>query len=393
MKYFFRLLICTLTFSSILFADWTNLRGPNYNGSYQEAKINFKGRLSKKWELNHGKACSAPVILDGIVINSGNKNDIDYVVAVNLKDGKEKWRFEYPCKLHAKSFEGGPRATPLIHKGYIYTFSWDGKLHCLNFKNGKKIWSVDVQKKYKGVPPRWGYSGSPYITNNKLFLDIGGPSHSTLCLDAKTGKLIWGIGNTGAGYSQPIYYKQNILILNKAKRVIGFDYKTKKELWSLDWNISYDVHASMPTIIGDKLLLSSGYGDGRAALYDIKGKQPKELWKNSQIKTKMNSCTIYKDLIFGVSERGGAFAAKLGSGEILWKNKCSRKFGTLIVVNDILVIISDKGLVTLSKAAPQFEEITTAQPFKERCWVTPVYSDGVLLFKSNNGQVVAYDFK
>ena len=65
-----------------------------------------------------------------------------------------------------------------------------------------------------------------------------------------------------------------------------------RELWRIDWRTNYDCNASTPTVFDDKLFISTGYGGHRArgALFQLGDDQPRQIWLNQDLETRMNSC-------------------------------------------------------------------------------------------------------
>jgi AraC-like DNA-binding protein len=92
---------------------------------------------------------------------------------LNEADGKLLWKHEYGCP-YSVSYPAGPRATPLVSGGKVYTLGAEGNLCCLDARGGKLLWSRDFKKDY-GIPtPLWGFSAHPLLDGNKLVCLVGG---------------------------------------------------------------------------------------------------------------------------------------------------------------------------------------------------------------------------
>ena len=108
----------------------------------------------------------------------------------------------------------------------------------------------------------------------------------------------------------------------------------------------------------------------------------------------MSTCAVYKDHIYGVSERGSLFCASVKTGKSVWNENVAGKFGTLIIVNDIIVALSDKGnLITAKADASGYKPIASHQMLQGTCWVSPTYSNGYLFIKNNKGDTIAIKTK
>src|SRR6476661_4936287 len=126
------------------------------------------------------------------------------VLCLRASDGKELWKHEYDCPYKI-SYPSGPRTTPAIANGKVYTLGAEGNLLCLDAETGKPLWSKDLKKEYKIEAPHWGFSGHPLIDGNKLYCQVGGPGSVAVCLDKDSGREIWRAlaATPDAGYCPP----------------------------------------------------------------------------------------------------------------------------------------------------------------------------------------------
>ena len=71
------------------------------------------------------------------------------VLCLDADTGKEIWKHEYDCPYKKLSYPSGPRCTPTVHGGKVYTLGAMGHLFCLDAKDGKVIWSKELSKETK----------------------------------------------------------------------------------------------------------------------------------------------------------------------------------------------------------------------------------------------------
>lgn len=397
----FSTLAAICLFSNLASADdWPFFRGPNYNGVSAETGWNAKFGSSPKvaWKKNVGKGASGFVVVGNRAITMGNRNNEDVVSCFNPDDGSELWAFKYPCRFASRSFEGGTASTPTVDGESVYTLSYDGQINCIKLSDGKSVWKKNAVREYSGKPPSWKYAGSPLVMGNLVIFDIGGSGNSTLALDKATGKKVWGSGSEQAGYATPIPFKigksRGVLVF-KGKQLIALNAANGQKLWSMDWITSYNVNASSPTVTDNQFFVSSGYGGGRGALFPLTSKLPQPLWTNRGIKTKMSSCAIYQDHVYGVSEQGGrlmCMSMKKG-GQTVWKE---RGFGggTMMIAGGKLVVLSSTGELVIAEASPAgFKPLSRARVLGGRCWVNPVLANGRIYCKNNKGDLVCLDVR
>src|SRR5262249_30982576 len=136
------------------------------------------------------------------------KPDEEIVLCLNLANGRERWRSTYPAPYKlggpAHGFEG-PRATPAVADGRIYTFGISGILSCLDVRSGDVVWRKDFVKQYPETAPGWGTSASPLVTDGLCIVHVGGPNKGGLtAFDATTGVEKWCYDGDGPAYGSPI---------------------------------------------------------------------------------------------------------------------------------------------------------------------------------------------
>ena len=68
----------------------------------------------------------------------------------------------------------GPRCTPVVKDGRVYTLGTMGDLLCLEAATGKVVWSVNFVRDRDRRPPLWGFAAHPLLEGNKLICLVGG---------------------------------------------------------------------------------------------------------------------------------------------------------------------------------------------------------------------------
>jgi outer membrane protein assembly factor BamB len=109
-----------------------------------------------------------PVVAGETLFYGSSRNDS--VTAVDLKSGKERWRF----------FAEGPvRFAPLVHKGRVYFGADDGALYCLDVKTGNLQWrfvAAPTGRKVIGserVISVWPVRGGPVLVDGRIHFTVG----------------------------------------------------------------------------------------------------------------------------------------------------------------------------------------------------------------------------
>ncbi len=395
--------------------DWPFFTGPDYDNASKETKwkpywgagsnrSEFTGITSLPspniiWKAKVGTGAASFVVKGNRVVTSGAGRREETIFCFDLDTGKELWKFDFKCKFEKRMFDGGTAATPTIDGERVFNLSYDGQLHCLALADGKLLWKKHLIEDFGGKLSRWKYASSPLVQGELLILDNGGSGSSTLALDKKTGVKVWGQGKEGAGYATPTPVMQGgkpAVVMFKGKKLVAHDLKSGKRLWEVDWETNYDVNASSPIPLpNNRLLVSSGYDKGRAVLYDISGRKPKQLWRNDEIKTKMSSCVVHDGHLFAVcgDSDGQLICVSMKDGKTQWRQK-GFGFGTLALVGDKLIVLAESGNLVIAKAdGREYRLIIEEQVLGRKCWVKPVFAHGRLLIKNNKGLVNCIDMR
>ena len=241
----------------ILAGDWPHWRGPFMNGSSQE--VNLSKSWSKtenvKWIVDlPGPGSATPIITDSkVFMNSTDKNSDDLLAfCFDANNGKELWR-----RKVAESDRAAPRnnlatPSPVTNGKYVYFMFGSGDLAALDY-DGKIIWSRNIEDEFGNISQKYGYSSSPLLFENKLYVLVlrrdksyRSPQGSNLdsfilAINATTGKNIWKqIRESDVqdesldSYSSPILFQNSerseILVIG-ASYITSNDPETGKELW------------------------------------------------------------------------------------------------------------------------------------------------------------------
>jgi hypothetical protein len=171
--------------------DWPAWLGPKRDAVWRETGILDKfpaGGPKIRWRKPIGGGYAGPAVADGRVyvtqLAKGAENPknpflrdtvagTERVVCFNEADGNLLWTHEYPCPYQI-SYAAGPRTTPTVADGKVYTLGAMGDLFCLDAKTGKALWSKDFKKDYGIKPPTWGWSAHPLLDGDKLICVVGG---------------------------------------------------------------------------------------------------------------------------------------------------------------------------------------------------------------------------
>ena len=181
----------------------------------------------------------------------------------------------------------------------------------------------------------------------------------------------------------------------KGTHLVANALKNGRELWRVPWKNDYDVNASCPFQIGDKLFVSTGYPSGRSVLFQLTGKDPQELWRNDELKTKMSSCVERDGYVYGITEvKERLLCVSLKDGSIAWEQRGFTANGTLLIAGDHIIALTATGKVIIAKAdSAGYTEVSRASVLNEVCWVNPTLANARLYCRNNVGRLVCLDLR
>ncbi|MBI3944869.1 MAG: PQQ-binding-like beta-propeller repeat protein [Armatimonadetes bacterium] len=380
--------------AGVFAADWARFRGPQADGISAERGINKawgKKPPRTAWKVamsDQGHA--GPAVAAGRVYIVDHQGTNDVVRALDLRTGKDVWRFSYPDPQ--PSNYGFARCTPTVTGGRVYTLSRFGLVHCLDAKTGKKIWSQDLVRAFRGKPPTWLYSASVLVDGNRVVVCPGGPGPAIVALDRSTGKVLWkGGGSDIAGYGMlavaTIGGKRQYVAFT-GKSLIGVDPASGKTLWRFPWETRLDVNAAMPVVVGSSVFITSNYGRG-CALVDVSGGRAKARWENREIHSHFNTAVYSGGYLYSTSDPGYLVCLDAKTGRVAWKQRGFEKGGLVAVDGTLIVVDGAKGDVVMVSLTPSsYKELGRTKPLQgPGCWAPPVVADGMLLVRDKQSLV------
>ncbi len=342
-------------------ADWPQFLGPTRDGVYSGT---LPGRNPEKlWQISVGAGFAGPVIAQDKLILFHRLQNRETVEALNVKSGARVWSFSYETLYRDDfGFDEGPRATPVVSAGKIYTHGAEGMLTCLDFTTGKKIWQVDTKAQFKFAKGFFGAAAVPLVEGDKVILNVGGPQLAGIVAFHKdTGKVFWGATNDEAGYSSPtaatIGGTRHVLVLTRAG-LVSLDPLNGQVRFRMPWKSRNDasVNAAVPVVVNDLVFISSSYRTGATTL-QVTGNQFKPLWSGDESLSNHYATSVHKDgYLYGYhgrQENGQVFrCVELKTGKVMWEID-EFGAGSVILAGNDLLLMREGGELAWAAADPK----------------------------------------
>lgn len=382
--------------------DWPQWLGPQRDGVWREDGIleTFPaGGPKVRWRAPVSEGYSGPAVagdrvyITDRVLAANAKNPAspfsrnaiagtERVLCLDDATGKVIWAHEYDCPYRV-SYAAGPRTTPLVEAGKIYTLGTMGDLLCLNAATGAVIWSRNLPRDFHAKVPMWGFSAAPLLLDDMLISLVGGPGSVVVAFDKDTGAERWRALDAGEpGYCPPTLFEldgKRELIVWHPEAVNGIDPKTGKLLWSEKFPIKAGMTIATPRQAGDLLFLSCFYNGSMLLRVDPQRAKAEVVWKSHSkgetprltdaLHCVMDTPFLKDGYIYGVCSYGELRCLEAASGKRIWKSMQATTGGPeqrwanafLIPQGDRCFLFNEKGDLIIARLSPKgYEEISRA---------------------------------
>jgi outer membrane protein assembly factor BamB len=377
-------------------AAWPGFRGPHRDSVVRGVRIETDWSKSppvELWRRPIGPGWSSFASDGNLIYTQEQRGDEEIVSAYNLTTGAPVWRHSDAARFWESNGGAGPRATPTLSSGRVYTVGGTGILNALDARDGSVVWSRNVASDTRTQVPPWGIASSPLVIGD---LVIAAAAGSLAGYDAATGNPRWLGPTDGWGYSSPHLWTidgvAQVVLLNGAG-AIGVAPSDGTLLWTHAWPSDGMVQPAMieggDFLIGSGSGLSANTGMQRVTVARNSGKWAvTERWTSNGLKPYFNDFVVHNGHAFGFD--GSILACiDLNDGTRQWKGG-RYGHGQMILLpdQDVLLVLSEQGELALVRAAPDgFAEIARVPAIEGKTWNHPVLAGNILLVR--NGEEMA----
>lgn len=324
------------------------------------------------WRRPIGAGWSGFSVVGGFALTMEQRGDQELVSCYDLETGEPRWVHATPARYDQAVPGAGPRATPTVDDGWVYTQGATGRLLALDGATGDVMWQKDLLAEFGMSPEQeaaalpYGRSGSPLIVDDLVVVPAGGPPDgrrvSLVAYHKKTGDKVWEGGEDQISCSSPavatVAGVRQILIVNESS-ASGHEPATGRVLWSHPREGRSNANANVSQAVAvapDRVFLSKGYALGAELIQLVpKGDgtfASETLWKDSRVmRTKFTNVAIKDGYVYGLSD-GILECIELATGERQWKGG-RYHHGQILLVGDLLLVLSEDGEMFLVEATPE----------------------------------------
>ena len=396
-----------ITFSSLLVflgvsvvaqapASWPQWRGPARDGvaSGFSVPATWPAQLTRKWQAKVGAGHSSPVISGNRVILHSRIENREVVAAYDLDSGKQVWQdgvdAPYTMNPAARGHGPGPKSTPAIAGGRVFTLGISGIFSAHDLATGKLLW----RKNAPPTPPEFGTASSPLVDGNVVIAFLGGPGAGALsAMDVATGAERWRWTGDGPAYSSPIiatFAGTRQVIVQSQNKLVGVNAADGRLLWEVPVKTAYEQNSVTPVVVGD-LLIYAGLDIPTMAAAVTAGPDKRwsltHKWEHKGISMYMSTPTAVGTTIYGLSHksRGQFFAIAFDAarGKELWMTKGREAENASIVrAGNYVLLATTNGELIVARADPaKYDEVRRYTVTDSAMWAHPAFAGRTIIVK------------
>lgn len=375
---------------------WPGFRGPGRDSIIPGIRIKTDWSTSppvRLWRREIGPGWSSFAVRGDLIYTQEQRGEDEFVTCYDATTGKPVWAHHDLARFWESNAGAGPRATPTLHQGHVYTFGATGIVNALDAANGAVVWARNAATDAGVQTPGWGFASSPLVDGDLVIVAASG---KLVAYDIATGTPRWTGPNGGDSYSSPhlvtIDGVPQIMLMSSfgATSVSPADGKL---LWKYEWHSDTRIMQPAVTPDGDLVITAGdamgGVGVRRIAVtHGPAGWTAEERWTSAGLRPSFNDSVIHSGYVYGFN--GSILACiDLKDGTRKWKGG---RYGNgqllLLADQDLLLVTSEEGELALVKASPdQFTELAHFPAIEGKTWNHPVLAGDLLLVR--NGQEMA----
>jgi outer membrane protein assembly factor BamB len=377
-------------------AEWPGFRGPHRDGAVRGVQIETDWSKSPPvplWRRPIGPGWSSFAVHGDVLYTQEQRGDDELVAAYKVSTGDPVWRHRDSVRFWESNGGAGPRGTPTLSDGRVYSFGATGIVNALDARDGSLIWSRNAGTDTQVEVPGWGFSSSPLVIGDEVVVAASG---RLIAYDIADGKPRWLGPPEGGGYSSP--HLMTIdgvpqIVLSRGRRTTSVSPAHGAVLWE-HAAPQPGVSIVQPAFVNGDVLIAGGDAMGGSGIRRVaiahgpSGWSVEERWESRGLKPYFNDFVVHKGFAFGFD--GNILSCiSLEDGARKWKGG---RYGNgqmvLLADQDVLLVLSEEGELALVSATPdQFKELARFTALDGKTWNHPAIVGDTLLIR--NGQEMA----
>lgn len=384
--------------------DWPQWLGPRRDGSSQEPVPVWRQPPAVLWRQPVGEGHSSPVVAGGRVYlftqTPGKEEEV--LTAYEARQGTLLWQQRYPRRPFRSQFGTGPRATPAVAEGRVYTFGVTGVLSCFAAATGQRFWQVDTLERLRAPNLFFGVSCSPLVADGRVYVNVGGKGASLVAFAAESGQVVWQALEDRASYASPLLGevagRRQVVFLTQ-EGLVAVDPAKGDLLWRFPFRDALLESSVTPVQAGSLFVVSSITAGTAAVSVRLQGErfQVVTRWKQPGLTGYFTTPVVIGDYLYlvtgtnplslkllaGQRPQATLHCVDLAEGKERWRKEGVGAYhAALLRTGDgKLLLLQDSGELVLVQPDPQqYREVARARVCGAT-WAHPALAEGRLYLR------------
>ena len=375
--------------------NWPGWRGPNGDGTSSETNLPTKwdSTTNVLWKIPlPGAGHASPIVWGDKLFTVAAKAETQekLLLCYDTKNGNLLWQVDvlkspFENKHNDNSFASG---TPVTDGTYVYVSFLDGEsvvVAAYDF-TGKQVW---IQRPGTFSSPH-GYSCSPVIYKDMVIINGDSKGDAFIAALSKTdGHTIWKnkLDKPAHSFSTPLFREiagRIQMIFCGNQEVSSYNPENGTRYWFI--NGPSEDFCSTP-VYNEKtglLLISSAWpqrhllaikpdGNGDVSNSHI-------VWRATEGAYYVPSPVTVGNYLFTTMTNGQVHCIEASTGKILWKENLGKQYASAVLINGLVYMPNDEGVITVIKQGSTFERIAS-NSIGEKMFASPAISNGRIYLK------------
>ncbi|HZJ17395.1 MAG TPA: PQQ-binding-like beta-propeller repeat protein [Chthoniobacteraceae bacterium] len=416
-------------------SDWPRLLGPAHNATSPETHLLHD--LPKEgprvlWQVEKGGGFGGPAVVGERLVMFFRREGREVVECLHAETGKRFWQADYEAPYQPRyGGSTGPRTSPVVADGRVFTFGISGHLHCYELASGEVRWTHDLEKEYDMGPAFFGHGSTPLVLGSRLIVQFGGrvagKAVNTAAFDGTSGKLLWTVEHAwGGSYASPVpamlHGRECVLVFAGGESrpptggLLVIDATNGAVLATAEHRaeIAESVSASSPVVVSAEpgkavsVFVSEVYSAGGACFSIAPDFSIKRAWKNERFGLYWMTPLVRDGCLFGFAGQSERLTELVccdaTTGRELWRNDLGGGFGrgSLLAVDGGVLCLGEFGDLAWLELSRKGAAIKSrAKLFNApETWTLPAISRGRLYVSQNERdaagrppRLICYDFR
>ena len=325
------------------------------------------------WRRPIGPGWSSFAVRGDRFYTQEQRGDDEVVACYSLTTGEPLWGHRDAARFWESNGGAGPRGTPTLANGRVYTLGATGILNALDADDGAVVWSRNAGADAAKEVPGWGFSSSPLVVDDVVIVAAEG---KLAAYEAATGEPRWFGPDGRSGYSSP-----HLMTIDGVTQVVlmsgagatGVAPADGKVLWQYPLPSGSRIVQPAMTADGDVLVSDGDFGAGNhmrrlAVARGPAGWKSEERWSSTGLKPQLHDFVVHRghaSASTAASSRPSTSPTVSASG----RAAASARPVVLLPDQDLLLVLSEQGELALVKAAPdQFTELARFPAISGKTW-------------------------